>query len=97
MSSGHNASVGELATKPLKAMVDSGFGTHLASRGGAERRRHHSARKSILARGAQEKVEREVGYAILDTKATKPTMRVVFAESGDIALLGVGDFWRALA
>ena len=46
-------------------------------------------RKRIFATATQEKVEREVGYAILSAEGYETNDEVVFAESGDMTLLGV--------
>ena len=46
-------------------------------------------RKRIFATATQEKVEREVGYAILSAEGYETNDEVVFAQSGDMTLLGV--------
>ena len=79
----------ELATKPLEAFVDTGSeltwlpGEVLKSAGITPRR------KRIFATATQQKVEREVGYAILSAEGYETNDEVVFAESGDMTLLGV--------
>lgn len=79
----------ELATKPLEAMVDTSSElTWLPSealRGAGITPR----RKRIFATATQEKVEREVGYAILSAEGYETNDEVVFAQSGDMTLLGV--------
>jgi len=79
----------ELATKPLEAFVDTGSeltwlpGEVLKGAGITPRR------KRIFATATQQKVEREVGYAILSAEGYETNDEVVFAESGDMTLLGV--------
>jgi len=79
----------ELATKPLEALVDTGseltwlpadvlMGAGITPR-----------RKRIFATATQQKIEREVGYAILSAEGYETNDEVVFAESGDMTLLGV--------
>jgi len=46
-------------------------------------------RKRIFAAVTQQKIEREIGYAILSAEGYETNDEVVFAESGDMALLGV--------
>ena len=46
-------------------------------------------RKRIFATATQQKIEREVGYAILSAEGYETNDEVVFAESGDMTLLGV--------
>jgi predicted aspartyl protease len=79
----------EQATKPLEAVVDSGSeltwlpGEALKAAGITPRRRR------VFATATQQKVEREVGYAILSAEGYETNDEVVFAESGDMTLLGV--------
>ena len=79
----------ELATKPLEALVDTGSvltwlpadilkGAGITPRG-----------KRIFATATQEKIERETGYAILSAEGFETNDEVVFAEPGDVTLLGV--------
>jgi predicted aspartyl protease len=46
-------------------------------------------RKRIFATATQQKVEREIGYAILSAEGYETNDEVVFAEPGDMTLLGV--------
>ena len=79
----------ELSTQPIPALVDSGSeltwlpGNILAAVGITPRR------KRIFPTATQEKVEREVGYAILSAEGYETNDEVVFAEPGDLTLLGV--------
>jgi len=79
----------ELATKPLEALVDSGseltwLPAEVLKGAGITPRR-----KRIFAMATQQKVEREVGYAILSAEGYETNDEVVFAEDGDMTLLGV--------
>lgn len=46
-------------------------------------------RKRIFATATPEKIERHVGYAILSAEGYETIDEVVFAEPGDMTLLGV--------
>src|SRR5438132_11177753 len=79
----------ELATQPVEALVDTGSeltwlpADVLKSVGITPRR------KRVFATATQQKVEREVGYAILSSEGYETNDEVVFAEPGDMTLLGV--------
>jgi predicted aspartyl protease len=79
----------ELATPPVEALVDSGSeltwlpADVLQSAGITPRR------KRVSATVTQQKVERDVGYAILSAEGYETTDEVVFAAPGDVAVLGV--------
>lgn len=79
----------ELATQPLEALVDTGSeltwlpADVLKSAGITPRR------KRVFATATQQRIEREVGYAILSAEGYETNDEVVFAESGDMTLLGV--------
>ena len=79
----------ELSTQPIPALVDSGSeltwlpADVLASVGITPRR------KRMFFTATQQKVEREVGYAILSAEGYETNDEVVFAEPGDMTLLGV--------
>jgi len=79
----------ELSTQPIPALVDSGSeltwlpADVLASVGITPRR------KRMFATATQQKIEREVGYAILSAEGYETNDEVVFAEPGDMTLLGV--------
>lgn len=79
----------ELATKPLEALVDTGseltwLPAEVLKGAGITPRR-----KRIFSTATQQKIEREVGYAILSAEGYETNDEVVFAESGDMTLLGV--------
>lgn len=79
----------ELGTPPLSAVVDTGSeltwlpADVLKSIGVTPRR------KRVFSTATQQKVEREVGYAILSAEGYETIDEVVFAEPGDMTLLGV--------
>lgn len=79
----------EMATQPLEALVDTGSeltwlpADFLTGVGITPRR------KRILVTATQQKIEREVGYAILSAEGYETIDEVVFAEPGDMTLLGV--------
>ena len=79
----------ELTTQPISALVDTGSeltwlpADDLKAAGITVRRRR------IFATATQQRVEREVGYAILAAEGYETNDEVVFAESGDLTLLGV--------
>ena len=79
----------ELATKPLAALVDTGseltwLPAEVLKGAGITPRR-----KRVFATATKQQIEREVGYAILSAEGYETNDEVVFAESGDITLLGV--------
>ena len=79
----------ELETQPLEALVDTGSeltwipAETLKSVGIIPRR------KRVFATATQQKIERKVGYAILSAEGYETNDEVVFAEPGDMTLLGV--------
>ena len=79
----------EMATPPVEALVDTGSeltllpGELLMAAGIAPRR------KRVFATVTQQKIERDVGYAILAAEGYETNDEVVFAQPGDMALLGV--------
>jgi len=79
----------ELSTQPIPALVDSGseltwLPANILTSVGITLRR-----KRMFATATQKKVEREVGYAILSAEGYETNDEVVFAEPGDLTLLGV--------
>jgi clan AA aspartic protease len=79
----------EMATPPIEALVDTGSeltwlpADVLRSAGITARR------KRVFATATQQKVEREVGFAIVAAEGYETIDEVVFAEPSDKALLGV--------
>jgi len=79
----------ELATQPLSALVDTGseltwLPADLLRDIGITPRR-----KRVFATTTQQRIEREIGYAILSAEGYDTIDEVVFAEPGDMTLLGV--------
>ena len=79
----------ELATQPVEALVDTG--SELTWLPGEILRNVviTPRRKRIFTTATQQKIEREVGYAILSADGYETNDEVVFAEPGDMTLLGV--------
>lgn len=79
----------ELSTEPVSALVDTGSevtwlpATILTGIGITPRR------KRLFATATQQRIEREVGYAILSAEGYETIDEVVFAEPSDLTLLGV--------
>src|SRR5438132_1251140 len=79
----------ELATPPVQALVDTGseltwLPAELLKAVGITPRRSR-----VFATATQQRIEREVGYAILSSEGYETNDEVVFAEPGDMTLLGV--------
>ena len=79
----------EFVTPPVEALVDTGseltwLPAEMLKRVGITPRR-----KMVFATATQQHVEREVGYAILSAEGYETNDDVVFAEPGDMTLLGV--------
>ena len=85
----HNTKHEEIVTEPVSALVDTGSeltwlpGDILKGIGITPRR------KRIFAMANQQKVQREVGYALLSSEGYETVDEVVFAEPGDMSILGV--------
>lgn len=79
----------ERATQPINALVDTGSelswlpGELLRDIGITSRR------KKTFITASGERIERQVGYAILRAEGFETIDEVVFAEKGDMILLGV--------
>ena len=79
----------ELATEPVSALVDTGSeltwlpGDILKGIGITPRR------KRIFALANQQKIQRDVGYVVLSAEGYETIDEVVFAEPGDMSILGV--------
>src|SRR5437667_4630731 len=79
----------DLVTSPVDALVDTGSelswlpGDILRAVGITPRRRR------VFATATQQKVERDVGFAILSAEGYETVDEVVFAEPSDMVLLGV--------
>ena len=79
----------ELETPPVEALVDTGseltwMPAEMLKAAGIMPRR-----KRVFSTATQQKVERDVGYAILSAEGFETNDEVVFAQPGDMTLLGV--------
>ena len=79
----------ELITQPLLALVDTGSELTWLPADVLKEVGITPRRKRIFATATQQKIEREVGYAILAAEGYETNDEVVFAEPGDMTLLGV--------
>ncbi len=79
----------ELATQPIAALVDTGSELTWLPADVLNGIGITPRRKRIFATATQQKVERQVGYAILSAEGYETNDEVVFAEPGDLTLLGV--------
>lgn len=79
----------ELATPPVEALVDTGSELSWLPREVLKSIGITPRRKRAFALANQRRVEREVGYAILSAEGYETTDEVVFAEPGDMTILGV--------
>ena len=79
----------ELATVPLEALVDTGseltwLPAEVLKGAGITPRR-----KRAFSTATQQRIEREIGFAILSAEGFETIDEVVFAQPGDMILLGV--------
>lgn len=79
----------DLATPPVEALVDTGSELTWLPADVLKRAGITPRRKRVFATATQQKIEREVGYAILSAEGYETNDEVVFAEPGDMSLLGV--------
>jgi len=79
----------ELATQPLPALVDSGSELTWLPADVLRAIGITPRRKRSVTTATQQKIEREIGYAILSAEGYQTIDEVVFAEPGDMTLLGV--------
>ena len=79
----------ELATKPMQALVDTSSELTRLPADVLKAAGITPRRKRLFPTATQQKVEREVGYAILCAEGYETNDEVVFAEAGDMTLLGV--------
>src|SRR5580658_7356612 len=84
-----NTKMEEMATKPLAALVDTGSELTWLPADVLKAVGINPRRRRIFATATQEKIERETGYAILSAEGYETNDEVVFAEPGDMTLLGV--------
>jgi len=78
-----------LATVPLEALVDSGSELTWLPRDVLLGIQISPLRKRSFLTATQQQVSRETGYAILSAEGFETVDEVVFAEPGDMTLLGV--------
>jgi predicted aspartyl protease len=79
----------ELATQPLPALVGTGSELTWLPADVLQGIGITPRRKRVFATVTQQKIEREIGYAILSAEGYETNDEVVFAEPGDMTLLGV--------
>jgi predicted aspartyl protease len=79
----------ELETPPLEALVDTGSELTWLPADVLRQAGITPRRRRIFLTATQQKVEREVGYAILAAEGYETNDEVVFAEPGDLTKLGV--------
>jgi predicted aspartyl protease len=78
-----------LATAPVEALVDSGSELTWLPRDVLLGIQITPLRKRSFSTATQQRVSRETGYAILSAEGYETVDEVVFAEPGDLTLLGV--------
>jgi len=76
-------------TQPIEAMVDTGYELTWLPRNLLTKIGIKPRKKKFFVTATGEKVEREVGYAILRAEGFEANDEVVFGEKGDFDLLGV--------
>ena len=79
----------ELETEPVEAVVDTGSELTWLPADVLRKAGITPRRKRVFAMATNERIEREVGYAILSAEGYETNDEVVFAEPGDMSLLGV--------
>jgi clan AA aspartic protease len=79
----------ELATAPLEALVDTGSELTWLPADALKQIGVPPRRERTFATATKQTVKRQVGYAILRAEGYETTDEVVFAEPGDMSLLGV--------
>jgi predicted aspartyl protease len=84
-----NTKMEEMATKPMAALVDTGSELTWLPADVLKAAGITPRRKRTFATATQETIERETGYSILSAEGYETNDEVVFAESGDLTLLGV--------
>lgn len=79
----------ELATQPLSVLVDTGSQLTWLPADVLQAIGITPRRKRIFATATKQRIERDIGYAILSAEGFETNDEVVFAEPGDMTLLGV--------
>ena len=78
-----------LATTPIEALVDIGSELTWMPADALRQAGIMPRRRRTFLTATKQIVSREVGYAILSAEGYETTDEVVFAETGDLSLLGV--------
>src|SRR5947207_12564902 len=79
----------EIATEPVSAVVDTGSELTWLPADILKGIGITPRRKRIFLMANQQKIQRDVGYALLSSEGYETIDEVVFAESGDMSILGV--------
>ncbi|MGH7393544.1 MAG: retroviral-like aspartic protease family protein [Candidatus Rokuibacteriota bacterium] len=79
----------ELATPPIAALVDTGSELTWLPAGLLQQAGITPRRRRTFSTATKERVTRDVGYAIVSAEGYETNDEVVFAEPGDMILLGV--------
>ena len=79
----------ELSTQPVRALVDTGTELTWLPADVLRAVGITPRRKRLFSTATQQKIECEVGYAILSAEGYETNDEVVFAEPSDLTLLGV--------
>ena len=84
-----NPKTTDKATRPIEVLVDTGVELTWLPRDVLLQIAVEPVRKRTFVTATQQVVQREVGYAILRSEGYETIDEVVFAEAGDMNLLGV--------
>jgi predicted aspartyl protease len=79
----------ELSTQPVLALVDTGSELTWLPADVLRAAGITTRRKRLFPTATQQKIEREVGYAVVSAEGFETIDEVVFAEPSDLTLLGV--------
>lgn len=79
----------ELVTQPVSALVDTGSELTWLPADVLQAIGITPRRKRVFATVTQQRIERDIGFAILSAEGYETIDEVVFAEPGDLTLLGV--------
>jgi predicted aspartyl protease len=84
-----NPANSNVKTPPIEALVDTGAELTWLPSEVLERADIKPVRKRIFQTATKQRVVRDIGYAILSVDEFETVDEVVFAEKGDMSLLGV--------
>ena len=79
----------DMATVPVEALVDTGYELTWMPKDALAAAGIQPVRKRTFQTATKQIIQREIGYAILRAEGYETNDEVVFAESGDMNLLGV--------